>query len=80
MFQSILGLQPDSLWTALGITPAHFTLGLVVVLFLLLAFSALAPDLVLILGVVVLLMRAATAEIPRRRQRPLRSHLRQVSP
>jgi di/tricarboxylate transporter len=33
----------------------QFTLGLVVVLFLLLAFSALSPDIILILGVVVLL-------------------------
>ena len=39
----------------LGIDPAHFTLGLVGVLFLLLTFSALSPDIILILGVVVLL-------------------------
>lgn len=38
------------------ITPANFTLGLVVALFLLLAFTSLAPDIVLIAGVVVLIL------------------------
>jgi len=39
-----------------GVSPASFTLGLVVVLFLLLTFTTLAPDLVLMLGVLVLLL------------------------
>jgi di/tricarboxylate transporter len=40
----------------LGVSPASFTLSLVVVLFLLLTFTTLAPDLVLMLGVLVLLL------------------------
>jgi di/tricarboxylate transporter len=40
----------------LGLSPAHFTLGLVVALFLLLAFTSLAPDIILIGGAVVLLV------------------------
>src|SRR4051794_39114458 len=40
----------------LGLSPAVFTLGLVIVLLLLLAFSTLAPDIILILGVLVLLL------------------------
>ena len=40
----------------IGVTPAQFTLGLVVALFLLLAFTSLAPDLILMLGVLVLLV------------------------
>jgi di/tricarboxylate transporter len=43
-------------WAAMPFDQAQFTLGLVVVLFALLAFSSLAPDLVLILGVVALLL------------------------
>jgi di/tricarboxylate transporter len=46
----------EPLWTRLPISPAYFTLGLVVALFLLLAFSSLAPDIILILGVVTLLL------------------------
>jgi len=45
----------DALWAALPISQAQFTLGLVIALFLLLAFSTLAPDIILLLGVVVLL-------------------------
>jgi len=44
------------MWAAVGITPAQFTLGLVVALFLMLAFSTLAPDLILMLGVLALLV------------------------
>jgi di/tricarboxylate transporter len=36
-------------------TPAYFTLGLILAIFVLLAFSALAPDIILILGVVALI-------------------------
>jgi di/tricarboxylate transporter len=46
----------EEVWKMLPITPSQFTLGLVVALFLLLAFSSLAPDLILILGVVTLLV------------------------
>ena len=46
----------EQIWSMLPITPSQFTLGLVVALFLLLAFSSLAPDLILILGVVTLLV------------------------
>jgi di/tricarboxylate transporter len=52
----LFAAQSDDLWTALHLTPAQFTLGLVFVLFLMLAFSTLAPDLVLMLGVLVLLV------------------------
>lgn len=49
------GLPPLlSAWNPLN--PAYFTLGLVVVLFLLLAFTSLAPDIILIAGVVVLVV------------------------
>lgn len=40
----------------MGISPAHFTLGLIAALFLLLTFSSLTPDIILIFGVVVLLV------------------------
>jgi di/tricarboxylate transporter len=46
----------DRLWGALPFSQAQFTLGLVAALFVLLTFSSLAPDLVLMLGVVVLLV------------------------
>lgn len=46
----------NHLWAAMPFDQAQFTLGLVLVLFALLAFSSLAPDLVLILGVVVLML------------------------
>lgn len=39
-----------------GVPPSWFTLGLIVVVFLLLAFSTLAPDLILLLGVLILLV------------------------
>src|SRR5690349_9112375 len=52
----LLALQVDSLWKALGLSPASFTLGLIVVLFLVLAFSSLAPDLVLMSGVLLLIL------------------------
>jgi di/tricarboxylate transporter len=45
----------DQLWASLPIDKAQFTLGLVVMLFFLLAFSSLAPDIILLLGVVILL-------------------------
>jgi di/tricarboxylate transporter len=44
------------LWSVLPATPAQFTLGVVGMLFLLLAFSSLATDLVLIAGVLLLLL------------------------
>ncbi|MDX1947528.1 MAG: SLC13 family permease [Pirellulaceae bacterium] len=43
-------------WSLLPFDQAQFTLGLVFVLFLLLALSSLSPDVVLLLGVVVLLV------------------------
>jgi di/tricarboxylate transporter len=46
----------DRLWGALPFSQAQFTLGLVAALFVLLTFSSLAPDLVLMLGVAVLLV------------------------
>ena len=46
----------EHIWSMLPISPSQFTLGLVCALFLLLAFSSLAPDLILILGVVTLLV------------------------
>jgi di/tricarboxylate transporter len=52
----LLAAQADAIWAALHLTPAQFTLGLVVAIFLLLAFTSLATDLVMILGVVVLLL------------------------
>jgi di/tricarboxylate transporter len=57
----LLAAQTDALWAAIGITPAHFTLGLVVVLFLMLAFTTLAPDLILMLGVLLLLVSGVLA-------------------
>ena len=45
----------------LGLSPAHFTLGLVVGLFLLLAFTSLAPDIILLGGAVVLLVTGILA-------------------
>src|SRR5438477_9688515 len=54
---SLLAAQISSaILSTLGVSPASFTLGLVVVLFLMLAFTSLAPDLVLLLGVLVLLL------------------------
>ena len=44
------------LWLLLPLDQAKFTLGLIFVLFLLLAFSSLSPDIILLLGVVVLLV------------------------
>jgi di/tricarboxylate transporter len=55
MFPAFVALT-EQLWTTLPITPAQFTLGLVIALFLLLAFSSLTPDVILILGVVTLLL------------------------
>jgi di/tricarboxylate transporter len=46
----------ESFWSVMPFDKAQFTLGLVVFLFGLLAFSTLAPDIILILGVVVLLL------------------------
>jgi di/tricarboxylate transporter len=46
----------DQFWAAIQVSKANFTLGLVVALFLLLAFSSLAPDIILLLGVVILLV------------------------
>lgn len=46
----------DSFWSVLPLDKAQFTLGLVVCLFVLLAFSSLAPDIILLLGVVILLV------------------------
>jgi di/tricarboxylate transporter len=46
----------DQVWNALPFSQAQFTLGLVAALFVLLTFSSLAPDLVLMLGVVILLV------------------------
>jgi di/tricarboxylate transporter len=52
----LFAVQADSLWAALGLSPAIFTLCLVLALLLLLAFSSLAPDLILMAGVLVLLV------------------------
>src|SRR5437868_3848515 len=52
----LFALQIESLWKAIGISPASFTLGLVVVLFLMLTFTSLAPDLILMTGVLLLLL------------------------
>jgi di/tricarboxylate transporter len=52
----LLAIQTNAMWAAFGMTPAQFTLGLVLTLFLLLAFTSLAPDLILMLGVLVLLL------------------------
>jgi di/tricarboxylate transporter len=46
----------ESFWSVVPFDKAQFTLGLVLALLLLLAFSSLAPDLILILGVVILLV------------------------
>ncbi len=46
----------EQFWSLMPIDKAQFTLGLVVLLFLLLAVSSLAPDIILILGVVILLV------------------------
>jgi di/tricarboxylate transporter len=46
----------DRLWAALPFTQGQFTLGVVLALFVLLTFSTLAPDVILILGVVILLV------------------------
>jgi di/tricarboxylate transporter len=46
----------DQVWNVLPFSQAQFTLGLVAALFVLLTFSSLAPDLVLMLGVVILLV------------------------
>jgi di/tricarboxylate transporter len=45
----------NQLWANLPFDKAQFTVGLVLALLLLLAFSSLAPDLILILGVIVLI-------------------------
>jgi hypothetical protein len=52
----LFGLQFDDLWKTIGLSPASFTLGLVVALFLMLAFTSLAPDLILMKGVLLLLL------------------------
>jgi di/tricarboxylate transporter len=52
----LFALQIDALWRTLGLSPATFTLALVVALFLMLAFSSLAPDLILLSGVLVLIL------------------------
>src|SRR5688500_4776818 len=46
----------DPFWAAMPFDKAQFTVGLVLALLLLLAFSSLAPDLILIFGVVILLV------------------------
>ncbi|MCI0358966.1 MAG: SLC13 family permease, partial [Planctomycetaceae bacterium] len=46
----------DSFWSLMPFDKAQFALGLVVLLLALLAFSTLAPDIILIMGVVVLLV------------------------
>src|SRR4029079_11638994 len=48
--------QSGQIRNRIGVSPAQFTLGLVVALFLMLAFSSLAPDLILMLGVLVLIV------------------------
>jgi len=57
----LLALQIDSLWKALGLSPASLTLGLIIILFLLLAFSSLAPDLILMSGVLLLIFAGVIA-------------------
>ncbi len=52
----LFAAQIESLWKTLGVSPASITLGLIVVLFLMLAFSSLAPDLILMSGVLLLIL------------------------
>src|SRR5438105_6075007 len=52
----LLATQIEGIWKSFGISPASFTLGLVVVLFLMLAFTSLAPDLILMTGALLLLL------------------------
>src|SRR5262245_20828010 len=52
----LFALQIDSLWKTLGLSPANFTMALVVVLFLMLAFTSLAPDMILMSGVLLLIL------------------------
>src|SRR5215470_13420466 len=52
----LLAIQIDALWRTLGLSPASFTLALIVALFLMLAFSSLAPDLILMSGVLLLIL------------------------
>jgi di/tricarboxylate transporter len=56
MEPELLAVEFGGFWNNLPISPAQFTLVLVVVLFGLMAFTSLAPDLVLMLGVVMLLV------------------------
>jgi di/tricarboxylate transporter len=56
MWPQIFAAEFGGLWSNLPISPAQFTLGLVLLLFGLMAFTSLAPDLVLMLGVVLLLI------------------------
>ena len=56
MEPELLAVEFGGFWNNLPISPALFTLVLVVVLFGLMAFTSMAPDLVLMLGVVVLLV------------------------
>jgi len=51
----LFAFQTDAIRNTLGLTPATFTLGVVIILFLMLAFTSLAPDLILMSGVLALL-------------------------
>src|SRR3954469_23837993 len=52
----LFAADTNGFWGAVGISPAAVTLALVVALFLMLALTSLAPDLVLMSGVVLLLL------------------------
>jgi len=51
----IFATLAESLWAWLPLSPSQFTLAVVMALFLLLAFTTLAPDLILLAGVALLL-------------------------
>ena len=56
MLADLLQNLTNRFWAAVPWTQGQFTLAVVLILFLLLTFSTLAPDVILILGVVVLLV------------------------
>jgi di/tricarboxylate transporter len=56
MIAQILDQVTDQFWKAMPFNQGNFTLGVVLALFLLLTVSSLPPDVILILGVIVLLV------------------------